>query len=66
MIEVMHIAKVGNVSVSGRNDEDAKKRLSDYMHTAAGKEQFCEGLNPDEAEEMYQKALFQFYEEGTL
>lgn len=65
-IELLHIAKIGSVSVSGRDDQDAKKRLADYLHTAAGKEQFCEGLSPDEAEEKYQEALFQFYEQGTF
>lgn len=66
MIELLHIAKIGKVSVSGKDAADAKKRLADYLHTAAGREQFVEGLSPDEAEEKYQEALFQFYEEGTL
>ena len=65
-IELLHIAKIGSVSVNGRDEADAKKRLGDYLHTAAGREQFVEGLSPEEAEEKYQQALFKFYEDGTL
>ena len=66
MIEVMSIAKLGGISIGGRDKDDAKKKLAAYLQSAAGKEQFCEGLDPDEAEAKYQEALFQCYEEGNF
>ena len=66
MIEVMSIAKLGVISIGGKDGDDAKKKLAAYLQSAAGKEQFCEGLDTDEAEEKYQAALFQCYEEGNF
>lgn len=51
------VAKIGNVAISGKNRDDAIKRLTEYLQSSMGKDHFCE-----DHPELYDQTLFKLFD----